>query len=306
MHDVRKREMMADERHPDPPPLDDKPGTLLSWLRQVIGAGDHAPDERLRDVLSAYMSNSANGNVPNAVADHERDLMSNVLRLRHLTVVDVMIPRADIAAIEIGTTQRDLLSLLSERQFSRFPVYRETLDDVVGSIHIKDILAALAQGKTIVVESLVRDVPIVSPAMPVLDLLLMMKHKRKHMALVVDEHGGIDGLVTIGDVIEMIIGEVEDEHESSEEPKTHVNADGTIVADARFDVDVFEREYGRFLTHEEREDIDTLGGLIFAIAGHIPARGEIIAHSSGVVFEILDADPRRVSRVLVRNIPQKS
>lgn len=270
---------------------------FLSWVLNMV----HKPkSENSPETLKDYMERTVNGESED-LALHEKTLISNIINLRDLTVIDVMIPRADIDALEISTSQQDLLSFFSERQFSRLPIYRETLDDVVGTIHIKDIMACLAQGRPIVIEELVRDVPIVSPALPILDLILLMKQERKHMALVVDEYGGIDGLVTIGDVIEVIIGEVEDEYDQADEPQIFINEDGSVLADGRLDVSTFEEKFGDFLSEDEKEDIDTLGGLVFSLAGRIPARGEVLAHPSGLVFEIIDADPRRVNKVLVKN-----
>jgi CBS domain containing-hemolysin-like protein len=145
--------------------------------------------------------------------------------------------------------------------------------------------------------------PIVSPAMHVLDLILLMRNRRKHLVLVVDEYGGIDGLATIGDVVEAIVGDIEDEYDQDDEPELTVHRDGSITADARYDIDEFQEKFCTLITEDEAEDVDTLGGMIFALTGRIPARGEIIAHASGITFEILDADPRRVNRVLIRNLP---
>lgn len=267
--------------------------------------GHGKTDDTLREAIEEFIEESSS-NAPGditSIAGHERALMSNVLTLRDMTVVDVMIPRADVVAIEIGTSQAELLLLLAEQQYSRIPVYRETLDDILGTIHIKDIMACLAQGRPVDIEDLVREAPIVSPSMPVLDLILMMKHMKKHMAMVVDEYGGIDGLVTIGDVIEAIIGEVEDEHVTTEEPRLRQNRDGSILADGRYGIEEFENRFGHIFTEDEREDIDTLGGLVFELAGRVPARGEIIKHVSGMVLEVIDADPRRVNKILIRDIP---
>ncbi|MBI4031786.1 MAG: HlyC/CorC family transporter [Proteobacteria bacterium] len=282
-------------------PQDDNQG-VADWFFNLFGK-KKKPDSSLRDALEEFIEEVTDNEEFPAIAAHERALITNAIRLRGMKVVDVMIPRADITAIEISTSQADLLALLSERQYSRFPVYRETLDDVVGTIHIKDILATLAKGEDINIDDLVHEAPIVSPSMPVFDLILMMKRMKKHMALVVDEYGGIDGLVTIGDVIEAIIGEIEDEHDSAEEPQMLRNSDGTVLADGRLDVEELEEKYGKILTEEEREDIDTLGGLVFELAGHIPARGEVLRHQSGMVLEVLDADPRRVNKILIRNLP---
>jgi CBS domain containing-hemolysin-like protein len=261
-------------------------------------------EHTLREAIEEYIEEAGENGETTSIAIHERLLLSNLLKLRDLTVIDVAIPRADIAAIDIETSQKDLLELLSERQFSRFPIFKDTLDNVVGTIHIKDIIACLAQKKRVVIEDLVREVPIVSPAMPVLDLLLMMRQKRKHLSLVVDEYGGIDGLVTIGDVIEAIVGEIEDEHEQDVPAVIKSMPDGTVIADGRVDIEEFENEFGQMLTEEEREDIDTLGGLASDLANRVPSRGEVLTHSSGMSLEILDADPRRVNRLRIRHIPK--
>ncbi len=264
-------------------------------------------DTSVREAIEEYideLAEDSNGK-PAGLLAHERDLISNVLTLRDRTVLDVMVPRADIIAIDLQTSKQDLLELLSEKQFSRLPVYQENLDQVLGTIHIKDILACLAKdAEELDIKSLIRDVPVVSPSLPVLDLLSQMKETKKHMVLVVDEFGGIDGMVTIGDLIETIFGEIEDEFVSEEELTLKENDDGSIITDARYDIETFEKEYGTFLSEEEREETDTLGGLIFFIAGRVPTRGEVIKHeNSQIVFEIMDADPRRIKRVKIRNVP---
>jgi CBS domain containing-hemolysin-like protein len=298
-------------------PQDDKPpstsvavphaaaesGLLGTWLRKIFkprNNGDH-----LREALEEYIEEmEETDGQEESVASHERLLISNILKIRDMTAVDVMIPRADITSVDVDSTAEELMELLSEKQVSRIPVYRDTLDDVIGSVHIKDILACVAAGRPVRLPDLVRDVPIVSPAMAVLDLLLLMKESRKHMVLVVDEFGGIDGLATIGDVIEAIVGEVEDEFDTEEQPQMMERPDGTLLADARLDIEEFEEKFGQILTEDEREDVDTLGGLIFSIAGRVPARGEVIRHESGMVFEIIDADPRRVNTLRIKNIPK--
>lgn len=233
---------------------------------------------------------------------HERLLISNILKLREERVEDVMIPRVDIVAIDIEATQKELMELLSEHQFSRIPVYRGQLDDIVGTIHIKDILAQLAAGKVVEIKDIIRDIPIVSPSMGVLDLILFMKEKRKHMVLVVDEYGGIDGLATLGDIIETMVGEIEDEYDTNTHNILVDRPDGSVVAEGRVDLEDFEEKYGELFNDEEREDADTLAGLVFMVAGRVPARGEIIQHDSGLEFEILDASPRHINRLKIRNI----
>lgn len=279
-------------------------GGFMDWLKSAIGMEKANDGNTLRELFEGFIEEAEQGpDSSAAITNHERLLISNVVKLREMTVADVMIPRADIVAIDINTSQEELLTLLSQKQFSRLPVYRETLDDVLGTIHIKDILATLAQGQRINIAVLVRDMPIVSPAMHVLDLIMLMRQRRKHLVLVVDEYGGIDGLVTIGDVIESIVGEIEDEYDQDDTPDPIVNRDGTIIADGRYDIDEFQERYGHILNKEESDDIDTVGGMIFAMTGRIPSPGEIIAHESGATFEIIDADALRVNRVLIRNLP---
>lgn len=280
---------------------DPESSRLTLWLARLLKG--RTDNNSLRDALEEYVEDS-NGETDTPAASHEKILISNILKLRDLSAVDVMIPRADITAVALDAAQDDLLALLVEKQYSRLPVYKDTLDNIVGTIHIKDILAALAAHKTISIKELMRNVPIISPAMPVLDLLLMMKQQKRHMVMVVDEHGGIDGLVTIGDLIESIVGEIDDEYDHDDTPNLIKNKDGSVTADARLYIEDFEAEFGPVLSEDEREDIDTLGGLVFSIAGRVPARGEIITHKNGMVMEIIDADPRRVHRLLIRNIPE--
>lgn len=261
-------------------------------------------DSTLRETIEEFIVENGSDTTEPSISTHEKTLISNVLNLRDMTANDVMVPRADIVAISVETTQEDLFNLLADRQYSRLPVYKDSLDNVIGSIHVKDILATTARGDTINIEQLVRNVPIISPAMPVLDLLLQMRMTRKHMVYVVDEYGGIDGLVTIGDVIEAIVGEIDDEHDPAQNAEIVTHTDGTIVADARVDLDEFEDQFGNVLSDEDKEENDTLGGLVFSIAGRVPARGEVLTHDeTGIVFEVLDADPRRVKRLCIRNIP---
>jgi CBS domain containing-hemolysin-like protein len=239
-----------------------------------------------------------------AIGTHERVMLANILHLRHLTAYDVMVPRADIRAVHVDSSLDDLIDVMSKGGHSRLPVYRDSLDDVIGLVHIKDVLAHAKNQQAFKLSRITREVLFVAPSMPVLDLLLEMRLSRVHMALVVDEFGGIDGLITIEDLVEEIVGEIEDEHDVAEGPKLVARPDGSLVADARTPIDEFEERVGAMLTDDEREeDIDTLGGLVFYIAGRVPGRGELIVHDSGVSFEVMEADPRRVKRLRVRNLP---
>lgn len=278
---------------------------FFSTLKSKIFKPKNGSDT-LREAIEEYMVELEENTDTPTIAQHERVLISNVLKLRDMTVTDVMIPRADIAAVDISTPEEDLMDFLSEKQFSRLPIYQETLDNILGSVHIKDILSTTAGKKPLDIKSILRPVPIVSPSLPVLDLLLKMQRDKKHMVFVVDEYGGIDGLVTIGDVIEAIVGEFDDEFDHEETVQIVKCPDGSVLADARVDIDDFEEEFGDILLDEEREEVDTLGGLVFYTASRIPARGEVIRHeNSGMVFEILEADQRRVGRLRIRNIPEE-
>ena len=261
------------------------------------------PDATLRETIEEYIDNEQSEDQDSPFSDHEKTLLANVLELHNKDAVDIMVPRADIIGINLDMTHEVLFGLLSEKQYSRFPVYKETLDNVVGAIHIKDILACIAKNEPVVIADLVRDVPVISPSMDILDLLLQMRITRKHMVLVVDEFGGIDGLITLGDLLESVVGEIDDEHHLEYHAEMSTQADGTILADARVNLDDFEDAFGELLTEEERQENDTLGGLVFFMAGRVPVRGEVIKHNTGMVFEIIEADPRRVNRICIRNIP---
>lgn len=281
----------------DPSPKPD----LKTWIKSLLSRKE-SQDDDLREALEEYIEELSGVEDEQNPSTEERTLISNILNLRDMTVSDVMIPRADIVAIDIDTSSLDLLTLLSEKQFSRIPVYRETMDDVLGTVHVKDVLANLAQNKPIVIQELIREAPIVSPALPVINLILLMRENKKHLAFVVDEYGGIDGLVTIGDLIEAIIGKIHDEHEASDIHQMTEDHDG-VVADARLPIEEFEKKFGEVLDEDERDEIDTLGGFLFSIAARVPSRGEVITHdASSLSFEILEADPRRVSLVRIRRI----
>lgn len=232
---------------------------------------------------------------------HERALLSNVLRLQGTTADDVMVPRADIMAMPEDLTIQQAIALIQKDGHSRYPVYREGLDDIVGMVHIKDVFASVGLEGSFDLKSILRRPLFVVPSIPVLDLLLQMRQSRVHMALVVDEYGGIDGLITIEDLVETIVGDISDEHDEDVAPQITERADGTIELDARTPIAAFEARLGQVLTDEERgADIDTVGGLVFTLAGRAPAKGELLSHPSGLEFQILDADPRRIRRLRVR------
>ena len=277
--------------------------TVISRLRAKLGRFGRTRngDGSIRETLEELIEERAGDD--EAIDADERLLIANVLNLRDVDAADVMVPRAEIVAIEISSPPEELISLMTKEAHSRVPVYRETLDDVVGLVHIKDVLAQVGGSAGLDLNAIMRKVLFVSPTVRVLDLLLQMRLARVHMALVVDEYGGVDGLVTIEDLVEEIVGDIQDEHDV-EEVAMIARPDGSLIADARTDLEEFESRIGPVLTEEERSgDIDTLGGLIFTMLGRVPSRGEIVGHSSGIEFEIVDADPRRIKRVRIRNLP---
>jgi magnesium and cobalt transporter len=271
--------------------------SIRGWLRFPRRSKS---GETVREALEDLIEDRDAAEFP--IDDNERLLLGNILHLRDVTASEIMVPRADIVGVEARTDHKGLLDLFNRCGHSRLPVYRKTLDDVIGMIHIKDVVAIGQPERPVALTRLVRRVLFCAPSMRALDLLLEMRQKRMHMALVVDEYGGIDGLVTIEDVVEQIVGEIEDEHDRGVEPDMVRRADGVIEADARTPIEDFEEVAGAVLSEEERDDVDTLGGLVSFIAGRVPARGELIGHSSGIEFEVVDADPRRVKRLRVRGV----
>jgi CBS domain containing-hemolysin-like protein len=235
-----------------------------------------------------------------ALGEEERGLLANILALRAKTVTDVMVPRADIIGIAIDTPLEETVKLIQKEAHSRYPVYRESLDDVIGMVHIKDVLAYWGSSRRFHLRDILRRVSFVAPTMPVSDMLLDMRRQRVHMALVVDEFGGTDGLLTIEDLVEEIVGEIEDEHDTEQMAGLVARPDGSFDATGRTPIDAFEEMAGSVLDDEERGEVDTLGGLIFSLAGRIPERGEVIRHPSGCEFEIVDVDARRIRRLRVR------
>ncbi len=281
--------------------------TLRRWLTP-----ENAETETVRDVIEELIEERNEELPPDdgpAIDPNERLLLANVLKMRAVSAADIMVPRPDIVAVEVKTPMPEVLTLLMKERHSRLPVYRETLDDVVGMVHVKDVAVMVAERGGVEdpahppLADIVRNMLFVSPAVRVLDLLLEMRLKRSHMALVVDEYGGIDGLVTIEDVVEQIVGKIEDEHDSDEASSMIDRPDGTVTADARVTLAEFEERFGTVFSDEEREATDTLGGLVINLAGHVPARGELVKHPSGIEFEVIEGDPRRVRQLRVRNLP---
>ncbi|MEQ1578783.1 MAG: hemolysin family protein [Hyphomicrobium sp.] len=308
--------------------------TIGGWLDSLRGRYGPQGPQTLRDALEHALKKdeaSAAGSFSTA----EREMLLRIMRFSSSTVSDVMVPRADIIAVDENESLRELVLTFEKAGVSRVPLFHETLDDPRGMIHIKDLvrfLTAEAAGRPLSREPAAGDVlspgghdqlnaadvtkldlsrPIsaakikrtllyVPPSMPATNLLIRMQTTRIHMALVVDEYGGTDGLVTIEDLVELIVGDIEDEHDEAEDAYITSDVRHGVIASGRTPVSELELHLGlKLLTPDEEEDIDTLGGLVFSIGARVPARGEMVRHASGVEFEVMEADPRRVKKLKI-------
>ncbi len=295
-----------------------------SWLQRMAANLGFASAPSLKETLESAIGETG-AEEDESLSPQERAMLLNVLGFGETRVAEVMIPRADIEAIEDILPISALFALFAQKGHSRVPVFHESLDNPQGMVHIKDAMAwatwnesgnagprAAAPVETIanldfgsaklntpIAETgLVREVLFVPPSMPALTLLAKMKAKKIHLALVVDEFGGTDGLATFGDLVEAIIGDIDDEHDKEAAPSIGYENEA-FVASARTPIEVVEQALGLSLVYEGAGDVDTLGGLIMAMAGSVPKRGQIVQHPSGVVFEVLEAGPRRLHSIRI-------
>ena len=237
---------------------------------------------------------------------NEEKIISNVFQLPEKLINDIMIPRTDIISVDTNVNINKLVKIIGRTSHSRYPVFDKSRDNIIGMIHIKDVISCWKNKKIRNIKKLVRQILFTPDSINILDLLLKMRTSHIHMAIIVDEHGGVDGLVTIEDLVEEIVGEIKDEHEAQKENKNNIKGlikdDGSIKISARMLIEDFEKKYGNiFSDKKDISDIDTMGGLVFHIFGRIPLKGEVIKHSNVCEFEILDADSRRIRTILVRN-----
>jgi len=253
-------------------------------------------DKNLDKELEQFVAKRINADDSNGkTLSHENELLKNLAGLRGITASDVMVPRVDIVSVAMSDDFDEIVKQLIKTNHSRVPVRNESLDDIVGILHIKDVLANLFLKEKQNIKSLLKKPIFVSPSISLLDLLYEMRIKRRHLALIVDEYGGIDGLVTIEDLVEELVGEIEDEHDLSSECRLEKMEDGSIVVEARIIIDLVEGFIQSIRKEDLNEEIETLGGFIVSIAGRVPVKGEVIKYSpSGLKFEILEADPRKV------------
>ena len=295
---------------PDPEPSNSDGGdsrgpvSLLKRFAQALrgNGGTKSIRESLEEVIEESERTDAD------LSPQERVMLANLLKFGELRVEDVMVPRADIVAVDEATSLCDLVQAFREAQHSRLPIYRETLDDPTGLIHIKDVLALVEIGPDglmrwpeVPITKVKRELLFVPPSMPARELLLKMQTTHMHLALVIDEYGGTDGLVSIEDLVEEIVGDIDDEHDIDEAPRLRALPNGIYDADGRLDLEDFRDETGIALAPEDPdEEVDTLGGLVGSILGRVPQRGEIVPYPGGYEFEVLEADPRRVKRLRIR------
>ncbi|MEG9861672.1 MAG: hemolysin family protein [Parvularculales bacterium] len=289
----------------------------LSWRRQFVnrirrGLGFNVEPVSLRHRLEQILGEQAQQGYP--VVAGERHMLMNITSFWECRVDDVMVPRADIVAVEENTNLDALMAIFWEAGHSRLPVYSETLDDPVGMVHIKDVIQFLvdapengddgAISTNFSLKTLVRRILFAPPSMPAAELLVRMQTARIHLTLVVDEYGGTDGLVSIEDLVEQIVGDIEDEHDDKVPPHL-VRYGREIYADARTPIGELEVMMGLSLLPEDREeDIDTLGGLVVSLAGRVPQRGELVCHPAGFEIAVTDVDARRVKRLYI-HLPRK-
>jgi len=270
--------------------------SIRSWLRGLTGGEQEGSGrERLDAFLEGHEAELE------AMEPGQREMLLNILSFNELQVDDMMIPRAEIDAVEIDTPLEGLIARFRAVKHSRLPVYRETLDEIVGFVHIKDVFDYWHEDRPFRIEDVLRQTLVVPPSMGALDLLALMRQTRVHMAVVVDEYGGSDGLITIEDVVEEIVGDIADEHED-EEIGIRELPDGSFDVDARTEIEEFEDRFGvTLLEEEDEEDLDTLAGFVFSRLGRMPRPGEKLAlPEQGLEIEVVEVDPRRIRRLKVR------
>lgn len=273
-------------------------GAVRSWVKHTVGSkSDASLKETLEEIIDEH-----DGQADDRLEPEERVMLHNVLSFGDTKVSDIMIPRTDIMAVSKDISLAELKAHILEQKHTRIPVYEETLDHVIGFLHVKDLLPMLGGEKEYNLREVVRNSLFVPPSMRIIDLLVKMRHASSHLAIVVDEYGGTDGLVTMEDLFEEIVGDIHDEHDEDEESEDKITrtGDGVFEVNARIRIEKLEQELGLNLIAEEKGDeFDTLGGLIFFQLGRVPVKGESIEHVSGVRFDILEADPRRIRKVQI-------
>ena len=260
-------------------------------------------ENSLEEVIKNFLNKRIKNKLPLKI--DEEQIISNVFELPEKLISNIMIPRSDIISVDENSTLSELIKLIGRTNHSRYPVYEKNRDNIIGMVHIKDAVSTSESTKKIKIKKLIRKILFAPPSMNVLDLILKMRMSHTHMAIVIDEHGGLDGLVTIEDLVEEIVGEIKDEHDAQKEKKEKIYSEiknGKIVISAKMQIKQFEKKYGKILTNnKDFKNVDTMGGLVFTLFGRIPLKGEVIKHYTGCEFEILETDTRKIRKILIRN-----
>ena len=271
------------------------------WLVKKL-LKNHIDKEEIYSFISEIFENeeSINKLDDQVITDNdENELLRNILQLNEKTVEDVMVPRADIVAISINQSMKEILDTIDYNLHSRMPVYKSNLDDVLGMIHIKDMISNTDK-KNFLINDIIRDILYVAPSSPVLDLLKRMRKSKIHLGLVVDEHGGVDGLVTIEDLVEEIVGEIEDEHDAEDQEIKIKKIDNTTyIIDSSLLLNQLEKISKINLEKEIKDEINTVGGLVFYLSGKIPVVGEKFDYKNKILFEIIDVLERRINKIKI-------
>jgi CBS domain containing-hemolysin-like protein len=278
---------------------DDGSSPLWRSMRHLIFGEDSEPTlrEEIEDAIDEAEESDGSAPVPGDLSAAERQMLRNLLHFGEQTAGAICVTRGDIIAVPNDISFDELVRAFADAGHSRLPVYGESLDEIVGMVHIKDVfLASVDASRDRSLDALMREPLFVPESMGMIELLARMRTERVHLAIVVDEFGGTEGLVTIEDVVEEIVGDIEDEHDDAEAAMLTLLDDGVWEADARIELEELAESVDTRLSSKE-DEVDTLGGLVFLLAGHIPARGECVTHPSGWKLEAVDSDPRRIIRV---------
>ena len=278
---------------------DEGGSTLWQSMRHLIFGEDSEPTlrEEIEDAIDEAEESEGSTPIAGDLSPAEREMLRNLLHFGEQTAGDICVTRGEIMAVSNHISFEGLVAAFVDAGHSRLPVYAESLDEVVGMVHIKDVfVASVEPNRDRSLSALMREPLFVPESMGVIELLARMRTERVHLAIVVDEFGGTEGLVTIEDVVEEIVGDIEDEHDDAETSMLTMLEDGLWEADARIELEELAQSVDRRLSSKE-DEVDTLGGLVFLLAGHIPSRGECVTHPSGWKLEAVDSDPRRIIRV---------
>ena len=274
--------------------------TWRVWLIKNLLTNHTNKDDVLK-ILSDNSDLKTKNNYDDLDDNNENKLIRNIFKLNEKSVEDVMVPRAEIIAIEKKQNMKDILSIINMESHSRMPIFEQNLDNILGFVHIKDVIKNI-NVTDFNINNILREVLYSAPKSPILDLLKRMRASRIHMSLVVDEFGGVDGLVTIEDLVEEIVGEIEDEHDAEDEIKFEKINDKKIIVDASYKLSDLEKYYNIQIKEIVNEEIDTVGGLVFFLAGRVPIKEEIFQYDNLLMFKILSASDRNINTLEIDKI----